>query len=394
MITQTSFVDVSVVDTTSTGISISTSVSSLDRSTVTQTKSDTEVETRDSAVPTNPPFMFSTSMAPTRRTPVGREEELFTTAAPTIREEHDDVTTDSPDLDIDNFVKENETHEESASHRGDTFPEPQSTTETESESEPVEEPDDHSVIEISTIQPDVPIPDASLSTEPMFAEGKTLETILGSRITDTTMEVFSSAEPPSSFPETDSTTQFPHYDTSIEEIDTDSFVEGLPPAQPTRQDLSFSSSDSPSVIDGTAIPTDTSFIGDTQPGSKAEITTSTPTQTTLPPQDVEAPAVKTTSATVTGAAVLIDTGTSAEDVTSSSGVQVFDESTIQVPEHSGESLTEGHTATDIGKEFFTSAPMVPAVNSGTVTQGTVVAEEQLLDVTAATQKQNTSGKTC
>lgn len=414
---QTSLVDVSVLSFTTTTISATTSIPLLESSTVTvtttsETVSEIETESPD-IVHTS---MFSTSMAPSRPTPPGQEEELFTTVAPTIKEEHediDDVTTAA----FDDFVGENVTYVESAIHRGDTFLEPQSTAETtESVSEPVEEPEDHSVIEISTVQPDVPIPDASLSPEPMFAEGKTEKTIPDSGITTemtsdltdtprestelTSEEVFISSESTPSPAGTHSTTPFAYYD----EIETDYGVAALPPMQPA------SSSDTTSIIDGTTvpvttvIPTDTTFMVNTRPGSEVEITTTAPpetasaaTQTTPHTQDVETPVVvykeETTSATVTAIPVPIDSGTSTEDVTSSTSVHVFDESTTQVPDHSGEGMTEGDTATDIGTEFFTSAPMASAVASETTTPGTVVADEQSIQVTTVMQKQNESGKT-
>ncbi|XP_067471927.1 uncharacterized protein [Thunnus thynnus] len=347
-------------------------------------------------------------MAPPRPTPVGQEEELFTTVAPTIKEEHEDtdeVTTAAPDFDVDDFVRENVTYVESIPHRGDTFPEPQSTAETiDSVSAPIEEPDDHSVIEISTVQPDVPIPDASLSTESMFAEGKTEKTILDSGITTemtfdqndtestelTSEEVLRSSESTPSPAGTHSATPFTDYDSNIAEIETFP-VEGLPPMQPT------SSSDSTTITDKTVIPTDTTFIFNTRPRSEADITTTAPpettrtaAQTTPQTQDVETPAVvykeETASVAVTANPVLIDSGTSAEDVTSSTSVHVFDESSTQVPEHSGDSLTEDDTTTDIGTEFFTSAPVVSAVAGRTTTPGTVVADE----VTTVMQKQNES----
>eukprot|EP00064_Thunnus_orientalis_P009275 superscaffoldBa00001166_g9298 len=404
LINHTSFVDVSVVNITTS--SSTTSIPLLESSTVIVTTTSETVSEETESLDT--PSMFSTSMAPPRPTPVGQEEELFTTVAPTIKEEHEDtdeVTTAAPDFDVDDFVRENVTYVESAPHRGDTFPEPQSTAETiDSVSAPIEEPDDHSVIEISTVQPDVPIPDASLSTESMFAEGKTEKTILDSGITTemtfdqndtestelTSEEVLRSSESTPSPAGTHSATPFTDYDSNIAEIETFP-VEGLPPMQPT------SSSDSTTITDKTVIPTDTTFIFNTRPRSEADITTTAPpettrtaAQTTPQTQDVETPAVvykeETASVAVTANPVLIDSGTSAEDVTSSTSVHVFDESSTQVPEHSGDSLTEDDTITDIGTEFFTSAPVVSAVAGRTTTPGTVVADE----VTTVMQKQNES----
>lgn len=432
VINQTSFVDVYVVGTTTT-ISSTASIPLLESSTTTQTPTSETVseveESPDSPVPTNPPSMFSTSMAPPRPTLAGQEEELITTATPTIKEEHEDTddVTATPYFDIDDFVSKNITNVESGPHHGDIFPEPQSTTEhtdtTESVSKPVEEPDDHSVIEISTIQPDVPIPDSSLIT-PMFAEGKTEETILDSGITAvlasdltdtptestelTSEEVFSSAESTPSATELHSTTLFPNYDLNEDEIETHIFVEGLPPIQPSQQDLSSSPSNSISIIDvattPTAMTTDTTFMRNTQPGSEVEITTtgpseitSTATQTTPQMQDVKTAAVvykgETATIAATATAILTDSGTSAEDMTLSTSVHVFDESTTQLPEHSGDTPTEDNTETEIGTEFFPSVPVASAVADTTTTPGTVVADQQSVQATTAMQMQNVSGKT-
>ncbi|KAA8592346.1 hypothetical protein FQN60_017801 [Etheostoma spectabile] len=416
LINQTSFVDMSVVGTTT--ISSPASIPLLESSIMTLSPTSETVseedESPDSAVPTKPPFMFSTSMTPPRSTPADQEEELITTVGPTIKEEHEDadhVSTAAPDVNVDDFVSENVTYVETAPHRGDTFSEPQHSTESTDTTESVvklfEEPDDQSVIEISTIQPDVPIPDASLSTEPMFAEGKTEEAIVDSGITTamtsdltdtptestelTSEEVFSPSESPSTTG-LYSTTPFPDY---VDELETDYGVEGVP-SQPPQDDFSSSPSDSTSIIDGTTfpttipttVPTDTTFMCNTQPGSEVEITTtgppettSTEAQTTPRTQDVETPSVvykeESTSATAIAVTALIDVGTSAEDVTSPTSVHVFDESTTQVPEHSSDSLTEDNTATEIGTEFFASTHVPSGVADTTTTPGTVVAGVQV-----------------
>ncbi|XP_078027197.1 uncharacterized protein LOC144464344 [Epinephelus lanceolatus] len=394
VINQTSFVDMAMVGiTTTTTISSTTSIPLLESSTTMLTPpSETVLESEES---TDDPSMFSTSMTPPRPTPKGQEEELITTVAPTIKEEHEDTddVTAAPDFDFDDFS--NVTYIEAIPHRGDTFPEPQHTTEstdsTESVDQPFEEPDDHSVIEISTIQPDVPIPDASLSTEPMFAKGNTEETILDSIITTvtdladtptdstelTSEEVVSPSESPSTAAPY-STVPFLDYD----EIETGFAPEALPPAQPPQPDLSSSPSDSTSMDETfpSAIPTDTTFMCNTQPGSELEITTtttappettSTATQTSPQTQDVETPAVvykdDSTSADVAGATIPIDVGTSAEDVTSQTSVVVFGETTTQVPVPARDFSTEDDTAAEIDTEFFTSAPGASAVGETTIT---------------------------
>ncbi|KAI3371922.1 hypothetical protein L3Q82_006795 [Scortum barcoo] len=425
VINQTSFVDVSVIETTIT-ISSTTSIPLLESSSTTLTPTSETVSEADSPVPTHPPSMFSTSMAPPRPTPAGQEEELITTVAPTIKEEHEDTddVMATPHFDIDDFLSKNATDVESAPHRGDTLPEPQSTTEspdtTESVSKPVEEPDDHSVIEINTIRPDVAIPDASLITEPLFAEGKTEETILDTGITTaqafdltdtptestelTSEEVLSSSESPSSATEPPSTTLFPDYDPSEDEIETHVFVEGLPPTQPSQQDLSSSPSDSISIIDIATTPrpitTDTTFMRNTQPIIETEITTtgppeitSTAAQTTAQMQEMAAVVHigETTTAPAATITIPIDSGTSAEDTTSSTSVHIFDESTTQLPEHSGKTSTNDSTGTEIDTEFFTYVPVASAVaDTTTTTPGTVAADEQSVQVTTDMQMQNVS----
>nr|XP_046242931.1 serine-rich adhesin for platelets-like [Scatophagus argus] len=135
----------------------------------------------------------------------------------------------------------------------------------------------------------------------------------------------------------------------------------------------------------------------TQPSSEVEIATttglpeatSTATQATPQVRNVETPILKeeTTSAAATTSAILIDSGTSDEDVTSSTGVHVFDESTSQLQEHSGDTLTEDDTATEIGTEFFTSTSRASAVADATSTPGAVVTDKQFIQVTPVMQNE-------
>ncbi|XP_068461051.1 uncharacterized protein [Clinocottus analis] len=409
VINQTSFVDMSMIEILNTTINSTTSIPLLESSATTLTSASESVseeeESPDSAVPTNPPSMFSTSMTPTRLSPTGDEEELITTDSPTIKEEHednDDGTLDA-DFNVDDFVSENVTHLESVPHRGDTFSKPQHTTDNPA----FEEPDDQSIIEISTIQPDVRMPDVSLSTDPMFAKGNTEETILDDLITGamtdtptestelTSEEVFSS---PDSYSTNwhHSTTTLPDYD----EIETVFAVEGLPPTPPPKQDLSSSPLDTASIIDGKTTPSattsdtiDTTYICNTQPGSEVEITTTEPPKTTSTArqstskmQDVETPAIvpkdEATLGATPGSTAPIDIGISSEDMTSSTSVHIFDEFTRQVPEHSGDYLTEFDTVTEMGREYFTSATIASAVADKTTTPGAVVADVPSIQGTA------------
>lgn len=398
--------DVSVVDV-STTINCTTSLPSAETSvpvltSVSQTDSEA-AESPDMSLPAEPPSMFSTSMAPPRPTPMGQEEELITTVAPTIREAHEDAD-DVTDINIDDFLSENDNNGTFVPQRGDTFPESQRTMEStspiDSTSRPVKEPDDHTVIEINTIQPDVPMPDASHITESMFAVGKTEEAILefgiatgiDSDLTETptesaevtSEETIGFSESASSDAVLQSTTPFPYYDFNVDEIETDYAVEALPSAHPSHQDLSSSFSDT--TIDvTTVIPTGTTFMCNTHPGHEEEVTTSGPSLTTHTEMDAETPAV---GDAVSATAVPIDWGMSAEDTTLSTGVHVFDESAIQFPEHSGETLPEEDTAAEIGTDFFTSSSVtLPAAPV------TTHPDEQPVPVTAVMDTQNVSGKT-
>nr|XP_057927266.1 versican core protein-like [Doryrhamphus excisus] len=362
MINQTSFVDLSVATTTSDNITSSTTTlleSSVPTETQTlETGSDAEAE---SAVPTNPPFMFSTSMAPPRPTPAEVEEELFTTVAPTIMEEHediDDLAPVDPDFDVEDFIHENVTYVESVPQRGDSLPEVHITTGSTDTTEAIEEPNDHSVIEISTIKPDIVLPDASLSTEPMFAEGKTEETIVDSEAKESTDGTAS----------IDLTNTFPLYDDDTDEMETDVLVEALPPIQPTSRDLLLSTdeTDTPATTD---MPTSTTtFMCNTQPGGEVDIATITHKPLGTATQDIITPE-ETLSASGTGAPILIDVSvTSQQDMLPS----VFDQSTAQVLEQSSDALT----TTDIDAEFFTSAPMISAAGS---TNSTIALEKMVTE---------------
>ncbi|XP_069565680.1 versican core protein-like [Brachyistius frenatus] len=419
VINQTAFVDVSVIEI-STTVS-STSIPLLESTTTVITpKSDTVSganESPDSPVPTNPSFMFSTSMTAPRSIPASQKEELFTTVAPTIKAEHEDANDVTPasDFDIDSFVSQNVTFVESTPDCGDTITDPQITVESTDTTVSADEQENHLVIKISTIQPDVPIPDASLSTESMFAEGKTEETIPVSGITTviacdltdtqseatelTSEEAFGSSE---SLSTSDiglhSTTPFPNYG-FMDEIEVNFVPEGLPPTPPPQQDLSSSLSHSTDVFDKTdetTVPTaaGTTFINTTLTVSEVEITTtgsqettSTATQTTPQTQDS---AKTATSVAKTAGAILIDGEMLAEDATSSTTVYVCDESTTQVPEHSGDNLKEDDTAIETGTEFFTSAPVASAVTSAVASPLSVVTDEQSIQITTVMLIQNDS----
>lgn len=373
MIKQTSIVDVSVVEgTTAMGAS---SINPLvwDNTPSTLSTSDTETkESSEALTPTEATSMFSTSMAPPRPTPAGHKEELITTVAPTIKEDHDELL----DFNSENFPSENVTSLGFVPQHGDTFQDPQSKRESAGALEPgpTVEQEDLSVIKINTIQPDIPMLDPSLITEPMFAEGKTEETILVPGIaaattsdlpdnpTETTEvnveEVFSSSESmPTSV-----------YDVGADEIETQFGVEALPP---TQQGVTATDGVHPDMT--TVAPTETTYAGNTQPGGEAQATTTEPPETTGHV-----------------AAILPDSGDLTQDEPPSAGVQVFDESTAPLTAHSGDTLTQTDVRTEIDPEFFTS--MASAAGRTTRPPPAGVTHANRSQVTAATLLQH-AGKT-
>ncbi|XP_047447592.1 flocculation protein FLO11-like [Mugil cephalus] len=388
IINQTSFVDLSMIQTATPTISSTTSTPLLESTTAEQ-----------SADSTSPPSMFSTSMAPPRPTP-GQEEQLITTVAPFITEEHDD-TDAPPQFTIGDFVSE------SSSHRGDAFTESQIIKERTDDSVPVETLTDHSVIEVSTLQPDVLLPDASLSTEPKFAEGKTEEAVpftgiptsviydLTDTPTDSTEltseEEMSSSESTPSTLTVHTTSSDPFVDYFPDDIDISYHVEGIaPPRQQVTPSSPSDITDSDFTTKGTTVPTETSgtpYMCNTLPATESitELpeTLSAATQTIPPTRAAETQA---TPMDATAASVLISSETSAVDVALSTSAHVFDESSTQ--DHSSETLTEKDTTTEMGTEFFTSAPASSAVATS---QGTGVTDEQSIQMTTVMQIHSVSG---
>ncbi|KAK2837381.1 hypothetical protein Q5P01_014593 [Channa striata] len=365
VINQTAFVDVSLVETTTaTIISSTTSVPLLESRTAALTPTS-ETGTEEDGF-TDSPSMFSTSMAPPRPTPSDQEEELITTLAPTINEHVTEEDTDSTDS------------ESQQTESGYT-----------TESEPLEEPDDNSVIKISTIQPDIAIQDTSVNTQSMSLEGKTVETVPGPGMllevtTDlstmesaelTSEEVFSSPEPTLSISELYPATPFSDYDAETDEIQTVVNVEGVPPTHSAQQELSSSPLDTTQITEGTTtISTHTTFMCNTQPGLEGETTTTGPpemTQTTRQTQDLETLAAihkeQTTSAAATATTFHISGETSVEGVSSSTNV--LDESTSELPAHSSE------TSEEVDRDDFTSTPVALSVTNPTPRPGTVDADQ-------------------
>ncbi|XP_056313116.1 versican a [Danio aesculapii] len=140
--------------------------------------------TEDDLPPTDAPSMFSTSMAPpkTSRVP-DRLESIYTSysAAISVKSEDSVPTTKLPDFDIKDFGTEEA--DDDAKVRGDVVRGELTTAAPKVTEEPIEEPEDKIIIEVKTVLPDVLL-SAPLSTKPMFAVGRTEESIVVGVTTD------------------------------------------------------------------------------------------------------------------------------------------------------------------------------------------------------------------
>lgn len=138
----------------------------------------------DDLSPTDAPSMFSTSMAPPKTSHIPDRLESVNTpyaAAVSVKSEESLPTTKLPDFEISDFGTEKADDE--AEVRGDVIREELTTAAPTAMEEPMEELEDKSIIEVRTVLPDVLL-SASLSTKPMFAVGKTEESILVDITTD------------------------------------------------------------------------------------------------------------------------------------------------------------------------------------------------------------------
>ncbi|KAI4875480.1 hypothetical protein NFI96_030038, partial [Prochilodus magdalenae] len=180
---QTSWVDVTIQGVTATSPTTASSTTaqatSLEPTNIDTIPEKEHVSTDDSGYqgPTEPPSMFSASMAPPSFTKTSDSSDSQTyphVAAVTVNFEDDSVMT-LPYFNIDDFSTKRSDGSE-AQGRGDVV-HVESTavpSATETASEDLE---DHSVIKVRTIPPDVLL-SASPSTEPMFAVGNTEESIV------------------------------------------------------------------------------------------------------------------------------------------------------------------------------------------------------------------------
>ena len=426
-INQTFVVDMSVLgltttspmqktSTTSMPPSSTISLSPVESSTSTQAPSSESVsetaEKEEESVDSS--SMFSTSMAPPHPTPSGQEllEELLVTttvppAAVTEETKEDDATVATTDFDID-FKSENDTRVESVL-RGDTFPVPGATSQytlgldattvpgTEPLSWPTEEPDDPEVIQVGTVRPDVLLEQAPPSTQPMFAVGKTEETIVepgvttemtGLYDTHTTDTTEATSEELVTFP--DSTTTIPETDWTtpqdynpFDDIGTEIPVEGLPPLQPTVQAVQEELSATTPDGEGPSTTESDTFMCNTQPGTEGDIVATT---TPLP---LRVTSKRPHSEHATASPAIVDGEPSSEDqVTSGSSVQVFDESETQIPDSSTRVQPgDEETATAIEAEYLTPSARAAAVGLPTRPAGPAVPEGPTAQVTTEKQKQ-------
>ncbi|KAJ8006128.1 hypothetical protein DPEC_G00125030 [Dallia pectoralis] len=225
LINQTSFVEMSVEDvlTPATPTDASTTVLSppYGRTTTQKPGSERVTEAAESAETEASPSMFSASMAPPRPTRLTQEDDLEEATLPiTTPVMRSRPTTDADQEDPIDFPSERPALVESVPERGDTFEAPSTTTgspkhpvDSTSTSPPpatadvqvgvavtdgyigttialvqrtdsgqtltdlIEAQEDHMVIKVGTVPQDVLL-EASPSTEPMFAQGHTEETIL------------------------------------------------------------------------------------------------------------------------------------------------------------------------------------------------------------------------
>ncbi|KAK7933715.1 hypothetical protein WMY93_004611 [Mugilogobius chulae] len=190
---------------------------------------------------------------------------------PTIKED-DEETTETPilpltDFDIDDFTKV--PFVESVP-RGDVFPGTSDSTDTTDTTESVSDLDDHSVIKISTIQPDIPLPYDSHSIEPMSVEGTTEETVVNLTITtDLTSDsanITTSVEVSSEIMITDVS---PSFEVPFSTTDEVGEIQTQKPSTPSPIIITSTSSQSTPFTDSTTSPV-TSHAG-TCVGNQSQI---------------------------------------------------------------------------------------------------------------------------
>uniref|UniRef100_A0A8C2EUV2 Versican core protein-like n=1 Tax=Cyprinus carpio TaxID=7962 RepID=A0A8C2EUV2_CYPCA len=142
----------------------------------------------DHLSPTDAPSMFSTSMSPPKTSHVpDRLESVITPSAASVsaKSEEGFLTTKLPDFDFSDF--DNEKTGDKAKVHGDVIRGELTTAVPTAIEEPMEETEDKNIIKVNTVLPDILLSE-SLSTKPMFAVGKTEESILVGVTGDSVLE--------------------------------------------------------------------------------------------------------------------------------------------------------------------------------------------------------------
>ncbi|XP_016357051.1 versican core protein-like [Sinocyclocheilus anshuiensis] len=173
---QSSWVDVTVQSGTTMEPTTGQTLSSL--SPKASPSHASQATSNDDLSPTDAPSMFSTSMAPPKTSHVpDRLESIITpfAAAVSAKSEEGFPTTKLTDFDISDFGTEKAG--DKAKVRGDVIRGELTTAVPTAIEEPMEETEDKNIIKVKTVLPDILLSD-SLSTKPMFAVGKTEESIL------------------------------------------------------------------------------------------------------------------------------------------------------------------------------------------------------------------------
>lgn len=386
-INQTFLVDVSVqevITTTTTTRSTTVSTTSFDTTAEAEKSSDYD--------PTYVTSMFSISMSPPQPTPPDQDAQLITTVAPTIIEDPDDKDSIS-DIDI-NYSNSFGTVGPVPSH-GEEITEIHMTKETTGSTASFEDPDSHSVIEISTIKPDVLLPDDSLNTAGRFAEGKTEKTIvthrmitdISSKITDAPTEstemtrkgafISSESTPFITAPGFQLITPGDYEDGTI----TDHFLQATPPFQPF-----------PQIIDQTAMETSTPTTSGTTSRyntvpedeiSTTEITETLDIERQTIQKTQEADSLATSGDPDVASRFPVENRVFTEEVALSTTEHTLSESSSRRTEHTAETPTEDDTLGSSGAERFTFSSTTSAVTSTLKITPSVVTEAQI---------QNISGK--
>lgn len=177
---------------------------------------------------TDAPSMFSTSMAPPKTSYFPDSLESINTpyaAAVSVKSEESFPTTKVPDFDISDFGTEKADDE--AKVRGDVVRDELTTAAPTATEELMEEPEDKSIIEVRTVLPDILL-SGSLSTKPMFAVGKTEESILVDMTSDRVLEPESSVVTLVNTVESGHTTESSSLSESFTQSDHDKFPTQIP----------------------------------------------------------------------------------------------------------------------------------------------------------------------